>query len=506
MTLPVWLWGGAIAEMLKAARLAASPSSGVNNTVDVEVGAIERSASGRPDLVTVTEIAGDGDSRFELLVRAEQAARDIPFQVPAGAEKYFEELQKRVAPAGQAGLIAPAFGLLLGQTQLAAPAVVAEVCKVAYEEFKRFPVAETGEPAFPDTSVHFVHRDRSLMHRSKFSSILLRMEHDQRLRDADLTQVASAIEGGDLIFASSSALGSGMVLLDCYLAPLFGAMSPFVWAFPVTRASGTIIFSLGCPISGTLGEAAEPLQLLPSQGPEATIEAPKLSRRSGAATVKWWVRRLDKFLSVVTDPAVYSDVDGRYVASKNLHAILSVEQVFRRVTSIQHAHRNADARRVLLFTVLDTLERLTNRRLTEMCNLNFARRTLEDLRAGMSADVASVLLPAAERAINSLETMQKGFFLQRQMGSDKVEFTDRDGVLQALEPIRAVAEYIRVLRNATHGHGSNREDRKLSTDALLAHHDGVIPNDLALLAYLYLLELLTKPDMLRRNLYNGGLV
>src|ERR1022692_4431186 len=109
------------------------------------------------------------------------------------------------------------------------------------------------------------------MHRSKFPSILLRMDRDERLRSADVAQISSAVEGGELIFASSSTLGSGMVLLDAYLAPLFGAMTPFVWAFPATRASGTIIFSGGCPFAGTRGEAAEPLQILPTQGPEGII-------------------------------------------------------------------------------------------------------------------------------------------------------------------------------------------------------------------------------------------
>ena len=124
----------------------------------------------------------------------------------------------------------------------------------------------------------------------------------------------------------------------------------------------------------------------------------------------------------------------------------------------------------------------------------------------MSKDVAAVLLPAADRAVAALEAVQDGFFLRRQVGAAKVEYTDKDGTLQSLDPVDAAAEYIRVLRNATHGHGTNREDRKLSTDALLAHHNGVIPTDLPLLPYLYLLELLSKPEMLRHNLYRGGLV
>ncbi|HTX44649.1 MAG TPA: hypothetical protein VMD48_00035, partial [Solirubrobacteraceae bacterium] len=73
-------------------------------------------------------------------------------------------------------------------------------------------------------------------------------------------------------------------------------------------------------------------------------------------------------------------------------------------------------------------------------------------------------------------------------------------------PDEAAAEYIRVLRNATHGHGANREENKPRTDALLANHDGRMHDDLGLLGYLYLLELMSKPDLVRRTLYNGGQV
>lgn len=75
-----------------------------------------------------------------------------------------------------------------------------------------------------------------------------------------------------------------------------------------------------------------------------------------------------------------------------------------------------------------------------------------------------------------------------------------------LSPEAAAAEYIRVLRNATHGHGSNREAARGRTNALLAQHDGELPHDLALLGYPYLLDLLNNPSGFRRTLYNGGMV
>jgi hypothetical protein len=207
---------------------------------------------------------------------------------------------------------------------------------------------------------------------------------------------------------------------------------------------------------------------------------------------------------VLSDPAVYTNSDHDYMPSKHLHAQLSVEQLFRRTASIQRAHRDTDARRVLLFTTLDTLERVTSRTLTTMCTLSFARRTLKELRKSLSVEVAQLLLPAAERAVEALAALQDGFFLARQSGSTVVDFIDTNGDPAHLSLEDAAAEYVRVLRNATHGHGSNREDAKLRTDALLAHHNGALHHDLALLGYLYLLDLLSHPEKLRRTLWDGG--
>ncbi len=61
-----------------------------------------------------------------------------------------------------------------------------------------------------------------------------------------------------------------------------------------------------------------------------------------------------------------------------------------------------------------------------------------------------------------------------------------------------------MLRNATHGHSSNKAGRVELTNTLLAHHDGTLPHNLALLGYLYLLDVLAHPDVLRKHLYRGG--
>ncbi|MBB5874641.1 hypothetical protein F4553_008075 [Allocatelliglobosispora scoriae] len=68
----------------------------------------------------------------------------------------------------------------------------------------------------------------------------------------------------------------------------------------------------------------------------------------------------------------------------------------------------------------------------------------------------------------------------------------------------AAARYIKILRDATHGHGSNRAANTVITNTLLAHHDGQLSHDLPLLGYLYLLDILTRPNDLAPTFYRNG--
>jgi len=122
----------------------------------------------------------------------------------------------------------------------------------------------------------------------------------------------------------------------------------------------------------------------------------------------------------------------------------------------------------------------------------------------MPAAAAAVLMPAVDRAVDALRELQDGFYLPQQLGTGRVDYTDADGARVSLPLDQAAAEYMRLLRNATHGHGSNRRERQALTNTLLVQHDGHVPHDLALVGYLYLLELLADPPMLRRTLYAAG--
>lgn len=507
LDLPTWFWGGDIQSYFESARLRATRDE---TTGAVTVQTEEWATRERPKLVRTTELAGPAANTLAPLVgHVEMNALrrlGLPNLVQRGdVDASLERLLARARGPASPGSLAAGLATHQLQTMAANTADLDQTIQAIFDDIKEITLAETDQPAFPNASVHFVQRDQALLHRTKLASVLLRLRHDDALRSADISKLTEANARGELVFAASSGIGDGLATLDAYMAPLLGAMTPFVWAIPATRASGTVIYALGSQISGTEVEAAEPLQLLPTRGAAVPSSAPTLSGRSAEATIRWWVRRLDGMLGVLSDPAVYTNAKSDYIPSKHLHAQLSVEQLFRRTASIQRAHRDSDARRVLLFTTLDTLERVTSRTLTTMCTLSFAQRTLDGLRRSLSADVAQLLLPAAERAVEALAEVQKGFFLARQLGRNAVEFVDTNGVAEHLSLDDAAAEYLRSLRNATHGHGSNREDAKPRTDALLAHHDGSLHHDLALLGYLYLLDMLSHPDNLRRTLWAGGM-
>ncbi|MFC3898039.1 hypothetical protein ACFOWZ_41785 [Lentzea rhizosphaerae] len=265
-----------------------------------------------------------------------------------------------------------------------------------------------------------------------------------------------------------------------------------------------IAYSLGQPASGTQGDAAELLQLLPVKAPLMTVRTPKPGPHAATDALNWWVAQLDEMFSVVSDPAVFSDAAGIHSAPRQMQAVLTAEQLFRRVASLQVSHRDLNARRVLLFTVLDTLTRLKGGDLGKLFNLSFARKTLEHLKETIPTEAAEILLPAAERAVKALEGVQDGFYLRRQLGTANVELAGSGGRIDRLAPEKAAAEYLTLLRNATHGHGTNKSARVDRTNALLAHHTGHLPDDLDLLGYLYLLDVLARPRELRRRLYSEG--
>lgn len=462
----------------------------------------ERYRHTRPELVDAEALAGPDMPRSRL-DRLAQVAAAAAVENPPIRPALLDEHHRRALSTGNL-----VDGVRHWQltTMSAAPDHLPAVAATVRDRL--LDVTVEGAPEehlLADAGVHLFRLAPALMYRARLFTMLQQAEHDPRLQPGgDLAALhAVHLAGDQTVFGASNSLFDGIFLGEVYLGPLLGALSPSVWAFSAHRTSGAVVYTLGAALAGTSGRATELLQVLPSVGASTSAPVPKLSPEAAGAAMRWWAARLNLMFGVLTDPAVFTDAAERFHPPKQLHALLSIEQLFRRVGAIQTGYGDTHARRVLLFTVLDTLDRLTGRPIDKLCEMAFARRCLTELEADLAGPAGEVLLPAARRAVEALGEVQNGFYLARQLGDATITVPGGGGgAPRALDLETAATAYIKVLRDATHGHG-NRKRPEL-TDVLLTHHTGEIPHDLALLGYLHLLHLLLHPEQLAQHLYAGG--
>lgn len=489
---PNWLWGGDPRSLLTNARLHSRPEDEGVWSVQTEESYYRRP----PSLFRHLEIHRPGSNPAEFGRLQQIFSADRVTATRESIERVNKFGDRLVESADLASVVTH----LQVSLAVAPSAQLPEIARHIHEALTAIPMeGDDAQLPFRDAGVHVVAHDPALVHRIKFASVWLRLEYDHRLRSGNVDHIAE-IEGGAPAFASASDLHDGMLLFDAYMAPLLGALSPFVWAFGAARPSGNVIVSLGTRIGGASGEAAELLQTLATQGGLTSSSAPPIDHDSSHAAINWWTSSLNQLFGILTDFSVFVDPDGFYNPASHLHGLLSVEQLFRRILSIQASHRDAHARRVLAFSVLDTLQRLTGRPIEKSCSLVFAEKTLRNVRSRLPDSVAEVLLPRATAGVQALRTMQSGFFLLDGKTGVPVPDTSRSDGIRRLGLDDAVAHYVKVLRDATHGHGTNREAAVGKTNALLAHHTGEVPHDLGWLGWLYLLDLLTRPEVLRRTM------
>lgn len=441
------------------------------------------------NLIRTQQIAGRGThSRFDLLEALDRTApvdeprvRDVRGEV----HRMIEERPGDIA------------ALISGITVLTSTAPLDQVADRACEGYQALcELRGDGAdrpPLFPDAAVHLIRVESALHYRCVLPRLLLRVQHEP----AVMTTRPSP-PGRTGSFVSGLGLSTGQLLFDAYLAPLLCALRPWVWAFPAPRMVNVVLFDLGRLIAGTKGTAAEPLALLGPPGIARAHDKPLVTPIEMREALQWWVRHLDVLFTTLTDVTLYSK-DGWYSPSGQLNTLLTVEQLFRHVQSILTQMRDKHAQRVLVASALDTLVRLTGRDLSRQCTLSFAKKILDKLETSVPATVTPILLPGARAAVAALAKLQDGFFLRRN-SADTIRLPDRNGREQEVSLERATAEYLLELRNSTHGFGGRSEDSGRRVDTLLAAHTGELPDDLALLAYLYLLDLLADPDLLTRRL------
>jgi hypothetical protein len=65
-------------------------------------------------------------------------------------------------------------------------------------------------------------------------------------------------------------------------------------------------------------------------------------------------------------------------------------------------------------------------------------------RKSVGREVAAILMPVADRALNALYRVQQGFFIQQQRGDEQVSFRLPDGTWEKRSAERATAMLLRV--------------------------------------------------------------
>lgn len=125
-----------------------------------------------------------------------------------------------------------------------------------------------------------------------------------------------------------------------------------------------------------------------------------------------------------------------------------------------------------------------------MLNPERARKTLDEVEAAMTPEVARVLLPVPRHTVNYLDHHRDEFFIPSWSSQDPVVLPGRP---QPTGKSRLVAEHLRAIRN---GHHSFRKLLQPGTDdqAVLTAHTRHIADPIMDLPMLYLLHVMLNPQ------------
>ena len=486
--IPPWLWGNNVLGYARAAQLHFHPEDLDDYRWRIEP--LESYENRAPRLVQLIEVAAPGaPARWEALQHL--PASPVPRSTPPDliAQKHRE----LVKGAAENDIMAMLNWLHISLT-LASDEEFVGAARAGFEILRDLKTTD-GTVAFPELAAYFIRFDQALTWRAGFPRIMLRVEEEPGTLTTPPPQTA-----GQLVLGSGTALLEDLALTrDAYLAPLFLCHSPWIWAIVGQRPQGVMVYSLGRKWCGLAPDAAELLHQFMPAGRGKFEPCPPFTAAQITETLRWWTDRFNILLSMVTDPSTYAGSTGQYKPRRQFEAQLTFEQAGRRIQAVLAHQRDQASRRSMAFGALDTLEGL-GLGFSEAVRLTRAQKTLDDLDAALPADVAAVLLPSARRAVEALRECQKGFIPSGWVSGGKVTVPHKSGQPRVMTLEEATGQYLRILRNAGHGYaGQNDRDRRRD-EVLLVSHTGAIPEDFALLPYLYWLETVSNPEDLRRKL------
>jgi hypothetical protein len=482
VTVPMWLYGGNPKGFFSAAGLRTRPAP---DRATWRIKTTEAYTRRRPDLISANVLIGAHKHSADRSTLPQDAPEWTPLdraQLPNLPPQPAELELLDLLNYGRINVVT------------APREELPDACLRLLDEIRALQFLEDGLQTFPEADVHIIGISQRLRHRLKMPQVFLQLSIEPNLDVAEINRRAGSRE---LIFKSSEGLLTGAYFLDPYFGPLLGALSPAIWGVAVPRG-GQLIFNLGRQVGGTTVLAPDLLSTITKQGADSPVTFAQLPPGSVPAALNWWANQLNDMFGVLSDPAIFATADERYLPARHMEVLLTFEQLFRRATSIRTNHQDLHAARTLMFSTIDTFEGLLGIDILRQCHPGHAKKVLSRLRETIPIAAQPVLLPAAERAVDALSATAAGFFL-----TDHDDRIGRGGPGQeSLTREDGTAHLLKLMRNATHGHGPTKGGEKAValSNQLLGRHDGHLPSDLALLGHLYLLDLLSDPSRLRRIL------
>lgn len=339
-------------------------------------------------------------------------------------------------------------------------------------------------------SLWLVEADTLLSRRLAFMRMLFAQKHTR-----------DAVDAVDFVgFPAARALmvhtAAGFTM---YFSPLLLLDAPFVNGFSVARPNATIIRLLTVSEPGRQRGWTDQLDSFKPSYASSRVWletiVPNTTLETREVMLRWWAGRLSELLWVITDPTRHTDGSGNYDPSVHLGVTLTVERLF--VTSIEimcHKTKDELLRKLLLFDFLDLLE--GHGMGTYEKNLSYKKQYAlwSTLKESLPEEIAVAFSPVIEGAFEALLHLETGFWSSANRTSkNEILINRRDGTgTDAISLDRARGEYLRILRNSTHGFKDLASDpRNLS---YLANHTAELHENLADLVWWYLIRLLSTPS------------
>jgi len=287
---------------------------------------------------------------------------------------------------------------------------------------------------------------------------------------------------------------------ELFVEPALMFAAPWLFGIMSTRVGGLLIVMFGQPEPGRKETPApELIDLYAPRGltkVESTTEVqPAVSGNDAEAFLRWWAYRLNDLLGLALDPALFPDENGLYNPRAHFGFILTLERLFAVVQGIlMHSRRDEYTRKVLFFDALDLLGGLGQGDYRALLSYRRVGERLDHMLGTLPSEVAKIVHPRLERGADALKEMRDGFYLSERTTPDALRVKVKSGQWTDLSMDRAVAEYLRVVRNSAHSF-----TRSMSNPfdlSLLASHDGELPAALPDVILVYITSLMANPQAL----------